>query len=394
MGWLKRWKKQLCPYCFEYFDLGKAPFRCMADSPGDCPGMAVDPVLRGKWGETRPTGAVVPSRSRFADSARCSHCDSQAKTRICPECHSELPNEYGSHESLIVAVIGAKNAGKSHYIAVLIDELRNKVAPALSFPLVLEGGDQYTTDRYRLEFHKPLYERGQQLDSTRPSKVDRNMMRPLVYSLSEGRSISGGFKKVIWLAFFDTAGEQLDSVKRLALENKYIYRSAGVILLVDPLQIPQVRDKLSGVPLPARGTQSIDVLENTIQLIQLGLGLGKSEKISIPLAVAFTKFDALDEIVDAQLQLRSSPVHSTGFDWDDFIAVSEEMEQLLERWGHRDFVHIVKQRFQRCGFFGLSALGGSPNPDGLIKAIKPRRVADPLLWILQENRIIGTRRRK
>jgi hypothetical protein len=42
----------------------------------------------------------------------------------------------------------------------------------------------------------------------------------------------------------------------------------------------------------------------------------------------------------------------------------------------------VRSRFDDFQLFAVSALGQVPGVDGTVSPLSPRRVADPLLWIL------------
>ena len=44
--------------------------------------------------------------------------------------------------------------------------------------------------------------------------------------------------------FFDTAGEDLNDEDTMSTVNKYICKSAGIVFLLDPMQIPAVVSQL------------------------------------------------------------------------------------------------------------------------------------------------------
>ena len=73
----------------------------------------------------------------------------------------------------------------------------------------------------------------------------------------------------------------------------------------------------------------------------------------------------------------------------DFESVNIEMQDLLENWLDDELVQQMKN-FEKYAFFGLTALGGVPHGSKLDGKIRPRRVLDPLLWLLAENNYIRT----
>jgi hypothetical protein len=178
------------------------------------------------------------------------------------------------------------------------------------------------------------------------------------------------------------------------VKNKYIYRSDGIILLLDPLQLERVRDQLGGSePLPSRNTDATDIVTRVTKLILEGRGLAADAKISTPLAIAFSKFDAVEPLIDPQFQLRADPDHRSGFDQADFHAVNAEMQALLIEWDSRVIQDQVEGRFEHSGFFGLTALGCNPHGDQKIPRVLPRRVEAPFLWLLHHHRLLPAARR-
>ena len=116
--------------------------------------------------------------------------------------------------------------------------------------------------------------------------------------------------------------------------------------------------------------------------------------IKVPLALAFTKIDALEEFdvlkEDSCLRYESEHLQRGVFVQTDFDSVNIEMQDLLENWLDAELVQQMKN-FEKFAFFGVSSLGGVPNGTNLAQqGIKPRRVLDPLLWLLAQNKYIKT----
>lgn len=383
-------EKELCPYCFNYFALKETPFRCTSPMT-ICP-PEPDEVLTRVWKENVPVGKALEPGGAFVRSVRCPSCKHQTTKRLCPHCHMELPHTTGDLRNYIFALIGAKDSGKSHYLAVLITQIRKHLGPDLD--LLLEPINDYTIRRFREQFYNPVYQQGRVIDSTKSALVDRGVQKPLVYSLTfSGKGLFGKtrIKQGVVLVFFDTAGEDLVSEDVMSVVNKYIYRSDGIILLIDPLQLNRVRDRLGPTSgLPDQWEETTDVLNRTTRLIERGKGLKPTDVIDIPLAVAFSKFDAVQPLIDAQFQLNAASDHRRGFDAQDFDAVNDEMVALLEQWDSSELVHFAQTRYRTCGFFGLTALGCNPHGTGQIPRVLPRRVEDPFLWLLARNGLIPT----
>ena len=140
--------------------------------------------------------------------------------------------------------------------------------------------------------------------------------------------------------------------------------------------------------LPPINTEVTDVLSRVVENIR-GVKNIKGT-INIPLALAFTKLDALEKYdvlpEDSILREESSHLDLGAFSMSDFESTSIQMRDLLENWLDADLVQLVKN-FSKYAFFGVSALGGVPS-NNMVGKIKPKRVLDPLLWLLAENKYI------
>ena len=142
-----------CPYCFAAVPRDRIAFRCVGRAgrgPG-CPPV-LDEQLAQYTGSTAAASLppVFPAPSspagrfklRPAAPARaaCPECGRPTGRRVCPECHNPLPAAYVDTPGRIVALVGAKNAGKSTYIAVLLHELMNRVGTERDASLVALSG--------------------------------------------------------------------------------------------------------------------------------------------------------------------------------------------------------------------------------------------------------------
>lgn len=385
--------KERCPSCSHRFRLWQTPFRC-TNEPRLC-SPERDDRLATIWGDSAPRGKVVTPAGPFARRARCHSCGQPTKKRLCPNCHMELPYTTGELASYSFAVVGAKEAGKSHYIAVLIDHWRQRLGPAINIELRPLG--DATRQRYAQVFAEPIFKRRTTIDATRSALGNVANRLPLIYTLTvSGKNLFGQQvpRKAINLSFYDSAGEDLNSSDVMSNVNKYIYGADGIILLLDPLQLTRVRDQLgNSITLPQQNTETVDILERVADLIRNGRDLPSQRILKTPLAVAFSKLDALGSLIEPHYSVLAEPDHLHGFDEADSAAVSGEMEALIAQWQGEALLHQVRNHFKRYRFFALSALGCNPGPDHRIPQVIPRRVEDPFLWLLSLHGLTKPRKR-
>ncbi|MDU1845361.1 MAG: hypothetical protein E6778_07435 [Niallia nealsonii] len=326
-------------------------------------------------------------------SVNCKTCNKETMIRICPSCRSTLPSTISDYEDYIIAIIGAKQSGKSHYIAVLIDEIINNIGNA--YNCYLKPENEETIQRYNRQFKNPLFQNKTTLDVTQSARVNGDVKKPLLFTLSFSNGGMFG-TKVITLAFFDAAGEDLKEEKNMSKHTRYISNSAGIICLLDPLQLPSVRDQIGEqgvqVNLPHLDLDNDvnDILIRTTNMIRNTLGIKMKKKINIPIAISFSKIDGILPLIDpsSKLKMKSRHLEQKAFNVLDFQSVNNEMKSLVQGWTKGNMTALLDHNYKEYGFFGISALGSDPGLDRKITNIEPYRVEDPFLWLLWKNKII------
>jgi len=118
---------------------------------------------------------------------------------------------------------------------------------------------------------------------TQTARSNREVRYPLLYHLTIDRQCMFGTKrKVVGLTFFDTAGEDLNYIDTMSVETRYIAHSAGLIVLLDPLQFDAVRGRVANnAVLPPANIDQDDIIERVISLIHT-IEERHTEKIKIP----------------------------------------------------------------------------------------------------------------
>jgi len=398
----------ICPYCFRHEDTDSIWFQCANQT------CVFNDEARAEFVLDRPlkSGEVAPlSRYVFPVDgpgwfgrwfgekaprrADCDVCGVTARMRACPHCHSPFPSGIENLSPIVIAVVGSKTVGKSNYIAVLIQRIRELYA---RFQWDFVGLDDETDKLYKRVFARPLYEEGKAVAETQTGHANFDVRRPLLYTLGFAQ---GKKYKAITLAFFDTAGEDLsdkqgdfDVLGSMAKINRYIYNASGIIILIDPLNIREVREKVidSGIPegtmSPKTNTVAGSIIERVDRLIQYGKELSRATKITIPLAVTFSKIDLLKNNILSGAPIYQKSRHDGFLSWDDF----QRIDSCIQDWVDEYDKHFmsVTGRFKDVAFFGISALGGNPDEQKKLAFAKPNpiRVEDPLLWLLWKNGVV------
>lgn len=366
-------KKIKCPYCYGIHDLNSIMMKCSYNIPGQAK-QCVGNVQKDNYGFIAPK-----------DKPRCLKCNVARKSIYCSVGRQkrEIPNDFLLGENFSVALIGAKASGKSNYIAVLINEIRKKMAASFNCSLNICASEE-SKSLYDSFYYKPLFVDGHIIDANAKDEMPP-LICPLRFMNNRNEIVN-----IATLTFYDTAGENLNSTGDILINNRYIPNADGIIILLDPLQMPTIRAKLQGkMDLPAQNTDPVEILSRVSKIIRDVKNI--KGKIKIPIALAFTKIDVLDEYgilrEDSVLKTESEHLQRGVFVQSDFEAVNIEIRDLLDNFVDQEIIQQLKN-FETYSLFGLSALGSSPKGRNIVNPIKPRRVLDPLLWIFSQKKYI------
>jgi len=374
--------KFTCPYCYAEHNITDCGLRCSYNIIGNSDKKCKFEI---KKYDDQYGNDWIP----LAHKRKCIKCKEAAKQLFCDDTKKEIPIEFLSMRSLPIALLGAKASGKSNYIGVLINEIRKKMTSPFNCSLSM-ACSQESKEAYDELYYRPLYKEGKTVFGTDAGKEVPPLIFPLRFMDTKNRIVN-----MAALTFYDTAGENLNDKGVMHKFNRYITNAHGIILLLDPLQVPNIRKNLINngfTMLPDQNTEIYDVLSIIIDVIR-GVRNIKGQ-IQIPLALVFTKIDVLEQYSilpeDSCLKEESDHIKRGAFIKPDFENTNIQMQDLIDNWLDADLMGYIKQ-FKQYSFFGVSSLGGNPNGTKIdSKGIRPRRVLDPLLWLLSENGYIKT----
>ncbi len=381
-----------CPYCYRPLPVKEIMYRCVGriGPTGKKCERKIDPVLSRQTGDNATQFPAFPDDGRKRHAV-CPHCQGSTEQHICRYCHSTLPVHFGRADNRQIALVGAKESGKTVYMTVLLHELMHEVGRRLKASVL--GADDHTRELFFYDYEQRLYERRELHEQTRTAAANPAGIRPLVFSLSlEVRRFHRRQLRRTLLSFFDTAGEDLISTESVAFNTRYLHSADGIILLLDPMQ-------LKGTPGPSSlptdsGSDPMAVLDRITAQLHTSPTAKKSGRINKPLAVVFSKMDTMDEALPPEFQVQRYSSSETTFDEADSLAVDAELRELLVGWHSSSMENLLDTNYRRYRFFGVSALGESPTRDenGSQRIagdlLRPRRVHDPFLWLLNELRTL------
>jgi hypothetical protein len=325
--------------------------------------------------------------TRFAErdlkKGRCPHGNQPQGRRVCPECGKDLLREYIDSGGRNIAVIGSSDSGKSTWVGVLVHEFQRGDVSARFTGMSLDLLGEASRLRYARDFATPLFDEGRPVNPT-PTAL-RTTPEPLMFSLRFQRQRRIGPARVapVVTVFYDTAGEDVARAQAMDQLISYLDAAEGIVLLLDPVQMPRVREMI-GTTTKSGFTEQLHVVNRLGELLrERGRG-GSTKLLRTPLAIALTKVDLLRDTFGPESPLRRPSRHDGVYDEHDGRDVHEEIRSWLDRWYDPAFDRTVANAFRTYRYFGLSALGAAPVSGTRLAptGVHPYRLEDPMLWLL------------
>ncbi|MCL6573128.1 MAG: hypothetical protein K6T88_15835 [Bacillus sp. (in: Bacteria)] len=386
----------VCPFCFSTFQHEDVVFRATHHREDDeALALQEDELLnnyRAKFGlagidelEAIIYPSMIPTENMlFSDHVLMGVSDKYSvvtRNRLCPSCHNDLPVTAAKHPSNIVSIVGATSVGKSVYMTSLIHTLQHVTANnfnAACLPL-----DNEISRRFRQDYEIPLFEKGNLFAPTAKSKRQEPFLFQFIFK-DEGQS-------PLTLVFFDVAGEGMTDKEYIKLHAAHIKNSAGILFLVDPMQIRAIREKMihqmgeKPGEIVAQGDEPREVV---ISLFGDFIAHLENSKTTIPTAVVLTKSDLLialkhddSEYIRTNSNVFRNVEHRGHLDLDEFENINGEIRRFLEKVD-TPFVNALDVYFKDTSYFAVSSLGSNPNKQQVTGIISPIRVDEPFIWLL------------
>lgn len=294
--------------------------------------------------------------------------------RLCRGCRRPLAlSSFGELAERPIVVVGGPFVGKTIFLRQATRQLRERLS-------ALPGGT--------VRIDPPAQER----------ELDADLLR-----LDSGETLaktSGDAKHAFGLAvrvpgrlrcllyLFDAPGEDFLTVERFG-QKRVLQHVTGITLLVDPFSLPALAERAQNLSADIRPSQTpfqrvVDIL---IASVNLMLIRRPTDRCDVPLAVVLTKADAFPT-TDFPFLAGLCPDHARPPD----ESLSARCQGALKQLGGERGVRMLEQKFVHVRYFACTTLGRIPGA-GDTRPFQPVGVAEPLLWLLGEDRVAADQRR-
>ncbi len=381
----------VCPFCFHKIDPSRLWYQCLGRGNTECK-KSVDEARQKLTKSTRETYPTFAPPERVNGPAKCPECGGKTNLRACPDCHTALPSDFADSKSPMIGLVGSKGSGKTVLMTVLVKQLKDVVGKRYDAAIRLAtdnpDGHQGLSD-YQANRESPLY-RDRRLPLPTAQLAAREHAAPLLLRWQQ-ETVRLGRSSVrsTLLSFVDTAGEDLNDVST-TFTLQYLSVCDGLIVVLDPFALPGARARLNLPDAAIKVTDDapLDVVSNITEMLKVEHNIRKRRKISVPVAVVFTKIDAFFPALDRGNPLMAATPGVPAYVNADGMAVHEHMLALLHEWNAQDIDTHMRLNYADFRYFGVSALGAEPDYDNSTVAaggVRPHRVEDPVLWLLAKS---------
>jgi hypothetical protein len=294
----------------------------------------------------------------------------QNSVYLCPACSEQSPalyaQDYRKYPPVVVSAVGFRQHGKTVYFSSLFYTLK-KLTLARDWPEFFTMGlDEDSLDT--VYGNARLLEGGALPDST-----PKNFPRPTLVR-AEGIPMQPNCT----LLFFDTGGECFEKPTQLVQFAGFVRRAKAAMLLIS---IPDLGDPRA----------EMQKLLNTYTVGMRELG---GDTQAQHLVVVYTKADQLAARLtgrweDVRTYLVQGSVDALAQP-DGYMQRMRRVSSLLRDFTEQElcaheFLNAAQANFKSTSFSIISALGAGPEGARLPVAIVPRRILDPLLWVMEKS---------
>lgn len=289
----------------------------------------------------------------------------------CPDCGEQIPalyvQQYDDYPPVIVNAIGFRQHGKTVAFASLFYLLK-KLKIAHHWPgFFTMGLNEHSLDT--VHDNANMLKTGELPDSTPKNFPIPTMLRV------EGVP----FQDNCTLLCYDTGGECFEKPTQMIRYASFVKHANTALFLIS----------ISDLEDPG------EEMHKLLNTYVVGMGELEATTADQHLVVVFTKADEIIDLFNSEWEYLSKYLLDGSVDGLSYpegymkqlrIVSSQLSEFLRNKIGANEFVSAAESNFKSVEFSIVSALGAEPQGGHLVAEIVPRRVLDPLLWMMEKSK--------
>ena len=286
----------------------------------------------------------------------------------CTDCSASIPAEYVNETGIereVISAVGFRGHGKTMYFGSLfytIDDLAKYWPGFYTFAL-----DETSLDVVR-EISADLKA------GKRPKSTGASFHSPTIVRLSNIPGLGDRF-----LLFYDTGGESYTNANRLIQHARFVRNSRTVIFIVSLDVLEKKNERMND--LLSVYVQGLNELEGKTEDQHLIVVLSQGDKYQERLRGRDHVWRYLQEGTLEELGNEKLGRYINGMK-----VISDSLRSFVrDDLGEAQFLNFATTRFRSVEFSIVSALGADPVGDRLQFEIVPKRIMDPILWVMYKS---------
>lgn len=359
-----------------------------------------DSSFKASWKKLEFFFTKLLSLDLFRKRKKCPYClDFISKTTFrakekatipqCSSCGIDLPVDFFTLQSRVIALVGGTDTAKSTYITVLVHQLlsNRSLLNALNLQALIvnkEGKKKYNTQ------YQKLFVNNEPLETT--NRIDAQSAPPIVIRL---RKTNTKRKEVMFISLFDTPGDEFNDPDLISEFHPHIANADALIFMIDPLNIQSIFDEIRPyIPKEAdvyeEGLYHVDVeiIDNLLEVLGREQKITLFGKVQMPVAFCISKVDLLEPIMNVYIPEEvGSEMLNAGEVFEEIQYTSEDLFEFLQEHDP-SLVNGIESQFEEYGFFPVAPMGKTPIGHTIKDGIEPKGILHPLLWILKKIKFV------
>lgn len=327
-------------------------------------------------------GHINKRKIRLGNKCIMPNCKGEYLVRCCGWCGYELSPRLFQKKTDIrnIFVFSSFAGGKSSFVAALGEDM-------------MKYGS--TTGWKRVSYLSSSMQRAHEIERDRLYRQHERLAASNVGSFSPWQWLVERKQQNTIVTIWDFAGEDIEIAVKANNSNisscicKAIEASNLIVLLIDPVQISELRQKMTEdecnkvYPVSTSWIEPISICETInkyANYLRDVIGGAKGERIDIPIAMVINKVDAISEIS----HLKASPSIYTAVEFKKRMEKNSSTVQRLFAPNYSELEKQLNANFRKWSIFFSSSYGVLPETQSKPSALSsPLCVLDPLLWQLE-----------
>ncbi|MCS7254569.1 MAG: hypothetical protein RMK18_11690 [Armatimonadota bacterium] len=287
----------------------------------------------------------------------------------CPVCNEHVPilyvQEYEQYPPVVVNAIGFRGHGKTVYFATLFYVLSKQRLGKHWNKFFTMCLNEESLDTVRMNVR--MLEEG-----ILPESTPKNFPRPTIVRLQNVPTYPD-----CTLLFYDTSGEAFEKASQLVQFASFVKRARTVVFLLSITELDDIPTKM----------------RDLLNIYIIGIGDLGGQTHNQHLLVVYTKADKMEsyltEYPDLRDYLKQGTVDGLA-NMKGYIQRMRKVSDCLKEFTRNtlqaeEFLNAAQEYFKSVSFCIVSALGASPTENKLSVEITPKRVLDPLFWLMERS---------